>query len=171
VELKLPFVSPQQVLRALDDLHALAEAARALPEVEHRLTERIDALETRAGQVLALGERIDGQATRLIETAEQAEGRVGDLLAHADRLDSRIDKAEPRVGEVLESAQALTHQAARLADALPTLEQALSVVDELAPTAAALALTVEPLQGAAERLGRIVDRFPGGPGRRGTHGE
>ena len=40
------------VLRALDDLHALAEAARSLPDVEARLTLKVDELETRAAEVL-----------------------------------------------------------------------------------------------------------------------
>src|SRR5256885_7051371 len=165
----LPFVSPQQLFRALDDLHAIADAARSLPDVEARLTERVDALESRAAEILALGERIDGQATQLVETVEQAEGRVGELLDHADRLDGRIDEllsqftlVDRRVGEVVERfdkvdaqvddlvtegkviavrAGDVADQGGRLADALPTLEQALKVVDELAPTAQLLAQT------------------------------
>jgi methyl-accepting chemotaxis protein len=179
MDLSLPFITPQQVRRALDDLHALAEAAGSLR-----------ALEERAEDVVELGDRIDGQANRLVDTVLQAEGRVGDLLAHADRLDTRIDevleqfavvekqigevtfridRVEVRIQEILAMGDMLASRAddvaregRRVADTLPTLEEALKVVDELAPTAAALAATVEPLQGAAERLGRIVDRFPGG---------
>ena len=41
---------------------------------------------------------------------------------------------------------------------MPRLEAALA-------TATAIVEVVEPLQGAAERLGRIVDRLPGAPRR------
>ncbi|MFL5849337.1 MAG: hypothetical protein ACJ76R_10415 [Solirubrobacteraceae bacterium] len=40
------------ILRALDDLHAIAQAARTLPDVEARLAQRIDELESRATEVL-----------------------------------------------------------------------------------------------------------------------
>jgi methyl-accepting chemotaxis protein len=199
VDLRLPFITPQQISRALDDLHALAEAARSLPEIESRLVGRVDALESRAAGVLELGETIDTQADRLIASVAQAEGRVGDLLGRADKLDGRIDevleqfalverqigeittrvdRGEARIAEILamgdmlaSRADDVARQGARVADAIPTLEEAVRVVEDLAPTAQALASTVEPLQGAAERLGRIVDRFPGGSRPRPRHDE
>lgn len=216
----LPFTIPAQlVFRALDDLHAVAEAARSLPDIEARLTQRVDELESRVGEVLALGERIDGRAEQIIGVVESAEARVGELLAkvaevearaeefigQVERLDERaaqvlaeVDRLDRRAEQVLGVAGALEGRAAeilvmggtlegraaeviamgetlegraaevaeqggRLADALPALERALTVIDELAPTAQTLALTVEPLHGATERLGRIVDRLPDWP--------
>ena len=157
----LPFTIPAQlVLRALDDLHVLAEAARSLPDVEARLTDRVDELEAqfvgqverldeRAGQVLAEVDRLDRRAEEILGAAGALEGRAGEVLAMGETL-------EQRAAEVVD-------QGGRLADALPTLERALALINELAPTAQALALTVEPLHGATERLGRIVDRLPDWP--------
>ena len=118
---------PRLLLRALDDLHALAEAARTLPAVEERLARRIEALEERAEDVLDLGERLDARAGAFLELG-------GDLRKVA--------------GEVVERAD-------RVVAALPAVEA-------MGQSATKLAAAAEPLQGAAERLTRLVDRFPGG---------
>lgn len=174
----LPFTIPAQlVIRALDDLHAVAEAARSLPDIEARLTQRVDELESRVGEVLALGERIDGRAEQIVGVVESAEARVGELLAQVAEVEARaeefigqVERLDERAAEVIAMGETLEGRAAevaeqggRLADALPALERALTVIDELAPTAQTLALTVEPLHGATERLGRIVDRLPDWP--------
>lgn len=185
----LPFTIPAQlVLRALDDLHVLAEAARSLPDVEARLTDRVDELEAqfvgqverldeRAGQVLAEVDRLDRRAEQILGAAGALDRRAEEILATAGALDRRAEEIlgaagalEGRAGEVLAMGETLEQRAAevadqggRLADSLPTLERALALINELAPTAQALALTVEPLHGATERLGRIVDRLPDWP--------
>jgi len=51
VALPLPFIDPRLLVRALEDLHVLAQAASELTAVEARLTERFDALEDRADQL------------------------------------------------------------------------------------------------------------------------
>ena len=97
---------PKLVLRALDDLHTLAQVASTLPAVELRLTERIDALEARAAEAV--------QAVNL-------------LIERADDL-----------------------------------ERALQAVEGINASAATLAQAAEPLQNAAERLGRVAERVPQG---------
>jgi len=111
---------PRLLFRALDDLHAIAEAARRLPAIEAALIERFDRLEDRANAIEQLGEQMLAQ---------------GDVLA--------------------ERAREVTVAGAELAAAFPTLERTAQIGETLAQA-------VEPLQGAAERLGRVVDRLPGG---------
>jgi hypothetical protein len=124
---------PRLVLRALDDLHALAEAARTLPEVERRLTARVEALEVTGRELLVLGERVEVSVQAAVAAAAALDAHGADLLGAAERLDQRL-------GSVVE--------------ALPTIEA-------FEASAKALAQAVVPLQGVADRLGRVVDRLPG----------
>jgi hypothetical protein len=93
-------------LRALDDLHAIAETARSLPRVEQALTARIEDLDARLAGVLEVAERLER--------------------------------------------------------GLPSIDRTLASIDVLGDAAATLAMAAGPLQGAAERLGRVADRLPGG---------
>ena len=132
------------VLRALDDLHALAEAAKSLPDVEARLTLKVDELETRAAEVL--------------EALAQAEATLADGIAIGERLDERAIAVLDRTDRVVAAAYGVTQAAEHVIEVLPSLEAS-------AAAATVLAQTAEPLQGLVERLGRIADRLPGG-GRR-----
>jgi hypothetical protein len=123
-------VDPRTLARALDDLHAIATAARELPAVERRLTERL----------------------------ESAEAELRTANAHAVQLlgaVGRIDDVEREVAE-------LVRLAGELRDGLPALDEALRSIRTLEGATATLAAAAEPLQGTAERLGRIADRLPGG---------
>ena len=127
----LPFlVDPRQLARALEDLHAIAVAARELPAVERRLTERLESAEAEL---------------RL------ANEHAGELLTAVER----IDNVEREVSELVRLAE-------ELRGGLPALDEALRSIRSLEGATATLAAAVEPLQGTAERLGRIADRLPGG---------
>jgi len=105
-----------------------------LPALERNLLERLDAIDARMGEVIDLaGDVRDGMESG-ISAVRELDHRGASVLTLAERLDARA-------GEVL---------------------AAIDELDKLAPTAATLAASVEPLQGASERLGRIVDRLPGG---------
>lgn len=108
------------IIRALDDLHAVAEAARALPEIEARILERVAEIQAQFEEALEIGRSLDS--------------RGGELTALGERLDRHAT-------EFLELSTGL---------------------DEMNRSAEAMAAVAEPLHGAAERLGRIVDRLPGG---------
>ena len=137
----LPFTLPARlVTQALDDLHAIAEAARRLPEIEARLTEQFETLNAQAQQIAELGERFlertqafDRQAERLIDQGERLYDKSEQMLTQTER--------------VIASAQEVAVRGAEVAAALPHLQQ--------------LASTAEPLQGTIERFGRFVDRLPG----------
>ena len=117
----LPFLlDPRLVARALDDLHAIAIAARELPEIEARMTEQLRSAEA-----------------ELRRARKTADARAGALLAVLERLDAD----------------------------LPSMAEAVESIRSLEAATKTLAAAVEPLQGTAERLGRISDRLIGG--RRG----
>jgi hypothetical protein len=137
-------VPARLVFRALDDLHALAEAARTLPDVEARLTAKIDELETRAAEVL--------------EAVASAEETLARGIAVGSELDTRADAILESTDRIVAAAYSVAQGADHVAAVLPSLETS-------AAAASVLAETAEPLQGLVERLGRITDRLPGG-GRR-----
>jgi methyl-accepting chemotaxis protein len=151
----LPFTLPARlVTQALDDLHAIAEAARRLPGIEAMLTEQFEVLNRQADQIIDLGERIIGQGERLherggamLDQAERIDARAAALLEHSDRLHARSDEVLEESERVRAAAHEVAVRGAEVAAALPTLQQ--------------IATTTEPLQGAIERFGRLVDRLPG----------
>jgi hypothetical protein len=137
-------VPARLILRALDDLHAIAQAARSLPDVEARLAERIDELESRATEVL--------------DAVSTAEATLGDGIAVGRQLDERAGVILDSTERIVAAAHAVAEGADHVAAVLPSLEAS-------ATAATVLAQTAEPLQGLVERLGRIADRLPGA-GRR-----
>jgi methyl-accepting chemotaxis protein len=118
--LSLVTLPPRMVMRALDDLHSIAVAARALPEIEARILARVAEIQEQFEQALEIGRSLDA--------------RGGELTALGEKLDA--------------------HAAAFL--------ELSTGLDEMNRSAEAMAAVAEPLHGAAERLGRIVDRLPGG---------
>jgi hypothetical protein len=137
-------VPARLILRALDDLHAIAQAARTLPDVEARLAQRIAELESRATEVL--------------DAVSTAEATLGDGIAVGRQLEERAGVILDSTERIVAAADAVAEGADHVAAVLPSLEAS-------ATAATMLAQTAEPLQGMVERLGRIADRLPGG-GRR-----
>lgn len=150
-------LGPGLLVRAWDDLQAVATAARSLGRSLRELEERADRVEQRLDEAIGAVRSIDsraedvlGIAERMLELGERIDLRAEALLAVGDRVDVVANEA------IIE-ARNVQLAAAQVAAALPLLQRAL----ELA----------EPLEGAVERIGRIVDRVPGGraasrPGRR-----
>ena len=98
-------------------------------------------IEGQAGQVLDLGERISGQADGITELGAQIEEMGRRMLEQGALIERQGDAVATRAGELVE--------------ALPTIQQAVSMVS--------------PLEGTVERIGRAVDRLPGA--RRASGGE
>jgi len=145
--LSLLTLPPRLLIRALDDLHALAEAARTLPEIERRTLERIAEIQALLERGMEVGRRIDERGAGLMALGERIDARASEVLAMAETLEA--------------AAASVAAQGAAVAAALPSLEQAVHMMDEMNRSAEAMAAVAEPLHGAAERLGRIVDRLPG----------
>jgi len=158
---------PRLVFRAFDDLHAIAEAARRLPEVERGLAERIEDLDERMDELLdtarPLADAAHGasgleQALRRIN-ADQVTADLSSVARASGRLPD-LERSLDSVRHVEESLAAVLGIAQRLEERLPAIEQVLDSIDLLGEAAATLAAGAEPLRGAAERLGAIADRLP-----------
>lgn len=130
-------IGPSLILRALDDLHAIAQAAASLEDVERRINERLAA-------IVELGEGVDERLAQVLELGDR-------IVALGERVDLIGERAEAILvtGERVErSAKDVALVGRQIADALPVLQRAITMA--------------EPLEGAVERLARIVDRLPGG---------
>jgi hypothetical protein len=94
-------IDPRLVLRALGDLHTIAEAARELPAVEARLTAQVRSAEA-----------------ELRRARKTADARAGALLAVLERLDSDL----PSMAEAVESIRSLEAATKTLAAAVEPLQ-------------------------------------------------
>lgn len=121
-------IGPGLILRALDDLHTIAQAAAGLEDIERRIDARLAEIVALGERIAALDDRVDGIDARAVE-----------ILATGERVE--------------QAAKDVAVVGRQIADALPVLQRAITMA--------------EPLEGAVERLGRIVDRLPGGVRARG----
>ena len=158
--------------RGAELLERLNERAEAGLAVGERLDSRAEAIlefgeriDKRAEAILAMGERIDARAEAILEFGERIDERGSAIVSMGERLDGRggalLEAGETfnELGERMIVEARLVHtrasevvaQAAELQRAIPTAERAVDLM--------------QPLEGAVERLGRMVDRLPGGRGR------
>ena len=131
-------------MRALDDLHTIAQAAAGLEDIEARIDERLATLILLGERIAELGEGVDG---RLVEVLDLGDRLVA-LGERVDHIDARAEEILATGGRVEQAARDVAAVGRQIADALPVLQRAITMA--------------EPLEGAVERLGRIVDRLPGG---------
>lgn len=152
--LELLGLPPRLAARAFDDLHQVAVGGRSFLAVLGRLEERADRIQDQldatlaaadsinatAERALALLEQLDARAQAVLDLGREIDTRAGALLGLGERIDDR--------GSVLSAnAQEVADRAAEMIAILPTLERAVALAT--------------PLEGAVERLGRVVDRLPG----------
>lgn len=179
-------------VRALDDLNAVAERARREPDPVEQARERLDAmlLEMTAlvGLVAeAIGEvrelnatgrsldararRIAGEASALTGSAERlravsegilVEGRG--LVETGQSVDRHSLELAARGGDIAAVADRVEESLSVFRAALPRLLEGIDTAEQLEQAVETVAETVEPLQGAAERVGRVTRRV--GRGRR-----
>jgi ABC-type transporter Mla subunit MlaD len=135
---------PRLVLRALDDLHAIATAAREISAALDGFERRADAVGGQLDAALALLARIETMGERIDARAEA-------ILGMGQRIEQSATAVLDQGMAVEQAARELALSGAALAEALPTLQRGLEIA--------------EPLEGVVERLGRMVDRLPGGPRR------
>jgi methyl-accepting chemotaxis protein len=120
------------------------------------------------------------------QAAEATGRRVTSLIKLIDRADAALDDVvelrrsiqfiADNIAELTESAAGINRNAGGIANEITTLTQAAQGIDthaeRLATDAASIARTlptiqriaeiVDPLENTVIRLGRVVDRFPGG---------
>jgi len=185
MRLPIPIVmDPRLIVRALEDLHAIAGAARRVDEVVSAV-DALASLDARAGAAVAAVDRLDARADAAVAAVDRLDARADAAIAAVDRIDARaagvldgIDRVDARAQSVLDGVDRvlvalarvdnvetqvaeLVRLAAELQAGLPTLDEALESIRSLNVAAGTLAAAAEPLQGTAERLGRIADRLPG----------
>lgn len=150
--LLLPVSVPLRLAEALDDLAAIADRARREPDPVEEVRERLDALlaeivllrTTAAGLNVTGRDLIDGGAD-LTDTAKALKGDTAEL----------IDGGQ----DLTDTAKRLDVDLRTLQSFLPRLVQALDTLERLEDEIETVAETVEPLQGAAERVGRMTRRL------------
>ena len=124
----------------------LLAAAREIP----RLTDALTRLAASDGPLARLS--TDGGALdRLVDVSETL-----DRLAGLDETLGRLAELE----RTLERLGALSASLDGLAESAESLPELAVTVARLDVTIASLDETIAPLQGASERLGRVVDRLP-----------
>jgi hypothetical protein len=130
-------IGPRLTLRALDDLHTLAQAAKQVADTLAALERRASRMEAQLEAGIAVARSIDAQGRAAMSTVTQVDERLLEALSATEVISER--------------ALQIATQATELASALPLLQRAIEMA--------------EPLAGAVERLGRVVDRLPGAPAR------
>ena len=187
---------PRLVLRALEDLHALGDAARRAPRLERELDGRFDALEGRLGDLL---EAIHLLRPELVSQRETVEALRPELVGQRETTQDRLvpgirglqkgirglrDELGDGVGGLRDDLQGLNGELGsgvaglradmqgvheELHGGIGVLRQALERVraelgegvEGLRSELRELRSIVEPLEGPAERIGRLSDRLPG----------
>lgn len=152
----LPLLPFHVAARVYDDLHAIADAARALPGLIAGLELRIDEAETRLATLAGVGDR----ARDVLGRADVLDVRAQDVVERADLLDARagqvierIDAIDARIGDVLRVLERVERE-------LPLFDRLVVAVDQLSASSQVLAAAALPLQGTAERIGNLADRIP-----------
>lgn len=165
-----PIRVPVRVVRtldaALDDLATLAERARREPDPVEEVRVRLDALLMELTALNLVAREIVEGGRDLTDTAKQVD-LTGRLIHDGGKdLEAVARGVEARGAEIRDGGEDLTQVATRLEidmrallSALPKILSAVDVVEELEGAVETVAETIEPLQGTAERVGRVTQRL------------
>lgn len=175
-----PLLVPERTVRLLDDVHALAERARRDPDPVEEVRERIDTLIVELGLVIGVAREIRDGGAELTETAKVMQATMVEVLAAAKAL-RRVAESLDRTGtairqggedlketsdtlhgdtrELIDGGERLTAVSEQLEEHMRVFRAALPKILELEQAVETVADTVEPLQGAAERVGRVTNRL------------
>jgi hypothetical protein len=123
----------------------------APPLLVFRALEDIHTLAQTAPRFVELGERIADLGERMLDLGERIDARGDQIIEMGNQFEALGDVMTAEVRATQAAASDVVSAAREILTALPILEQAVALG--------------APLEGAVERIGRIVDRLPGG--RRG----
>jgi methyl-accepting chemotaxis protein len=138
-----------------------------------RAVRGIEELTAELKEVRAIAERIDAAlphalaaVTALTRVAESVDVTGQQIVVGGGDLTEATRTQEHRTRELIDGGAELTAVSKRLEDdlevfvaVLPRILQALDTVDRLEEEVETVADTIEPLQGAAERVGRVTKRL------------
>jgi ABC-type transporter Mla subunit MlaD len=125
------------------------------------LIRRVIAGTTKAIDVALALPRIALALERIADATDDVR-RLADLSPAIETIGALASEARRLLGDPARYEELVAAVAAiiRLGEAAATIGPLGDAVRQLNSAAAALSTTVTPLQGASERLGRFVDRFP-----------
>ncbi len=146
--------SPQQLAgRFIGDLGAVERLIRTAPAQIGQLLALAEEIVAIGHEMLVIAERLDARAESFGELGERLDRRAGELVVMGEQMRAMGDGIDQRGAEIVTSAELVSQTGHELILMLPALERALDLAT--------------PLEGAIDRFGRFVDRFPGaGPPRR-----
>jgi hypothetical protein len=136
------------VTRALDDVGAIARVARELPDRLDTLEARAEKVQEQLDRALGIGETIADNSTAMVDLGRNIEARGEAMVELGERMIELGNIVLERSLLISDRAKEVADRGAEVAAALPTLQRAVSIA--------------EPLEGTVERLGRALDRLPGG---------
>jgi methyl-accepting chemotaxis protein len=182
-----PVRVPLRLVRALDDLGSLAERARREPDPVEEVRDRLDLVAVELAQVIDVARAVAGGGSELARVAAGLHASVVELIdaaralgAVAEALDAtgrRVSdggedlavvarRLSGQTSELIDGGSDLTAVSERIAAdlgafraVLPQVMEGLETVDRLEGEVETVAETIEPLQGAAERVGRVTKRL------------
>jgi len=120
----------------------------APPLLVFRALEDIHTLAQTAPRFVELGERIADVGERMLDLGERIDARGDQIIEMGNQFEALGELMTEEVRATQNAAAEVVSAAREIMTALPLLEQALALG--------------APLEGAVERIGRIVDRLPGG---------
>ena len=152
-----PVRVPSRIVQALDDLATLADRARRDPDPVEEVRERIDALLAEIGTLNRLA------AQQLIPVARDVVAVGQDIVDGGAELTEEARGVRLTAREIVLGGEELTLVARLLHGDTRELiaggERLTLVSEDLEDQLETVADTVEPLQGAAERVGRVTRRL------------
>jgi chromosome segregation ATPase len=154
---------PTLIKRAIDDLAAIGDAARRLPQVEAQLLNYVDKLTT---EIVAVREGVDGLRVEMAPIQElpavrrAVEPLSGKLDAMQERLDALIEEVEPiqEISKVREGIEPLDDDMRSVRDSVDNLEP---LIERMAERIGALDKRLESIQSDIAPLGELAEKIPG----------
>ena len=142
--LGVPVYTP---LDAVNDAAALDRLIRTLPgQLDRALTLGEELVEI-GKRVLVIAERLDRRAETIAKLGERLDAQADKLITLGGEMRELGGQIDVRGAEIVDRASRVVETAGELITVLPALERALELAS--------------PLEGAIDRLGRMVDRLPG----------
>lgn len=150
--IRFPVTGPRLVIRVLEDVHSLAENARRQPDVIERIEGLLDALLAQVVALTMVAADVSAQAREIVSGGSELDRTGRGLDGHTVKL---IDGGQ----DLVAVAQSLDETLRVFRGVLPRLMGSLDTVEQLEDAAETMAETMEPLQGAAQRVGKITNRL------------
>ncbi len=136
----------------LSELRAIDQLVRSLPGQLDRGLEIGEEIAEIGRRMLEIAERLEQHGYAMNDLGERLDARAVQLLEMGQNMREVGISIDATGAQIVDRAGLVVATAGELITILPTMERALDLAS--------------PLEGAIDRFGRIVDRFPGAPPRR-----